>query len=212
MDLWQSILLAIGGNTILLAVLGWLAKSFVTGMLVKDARKFEADLKASGDAATKKLEHQLQLIAAEHQIRFSKFHEKQADVIAEAYRLLIQAYWSASSFASLTEWNGEPNKATKYAVALKQITELYRFFDLHRIYLPPEICQTLDDLITKMRGKVIDYGEFVNESEEELKTYYNDQKKAWREAWKYFDKEVPVARQSLEIALRKLLSGQQLPN
>ena len=46
MELWQLAILAIGGNAALLAVLGWLAKSFLTHLLEKDVKRYELTLKA----------------------------------------------------------------------------------------------------------------------------------------------------------------------
>ena len=39
MDVWMTILLAIGGNTALLAVLAWLAKSLIGGWMSKDRKR-----------------------------------------------------------------------------------------------------------------------------------------------------------------------------
>jgi hypothetical protein len=46
MSPWESVLLALGGNATLLAVLGFLAKSFLEKMIIRDTKVFEAELKA----------------------------------------------------------------------------------------------------------------------------------------------------------------------
>lgn len=45
MDAWQTILLTLGGNAVAIAVLGFLAKSLLEKLIVRDTRAFETDLK-----------------------------------------------------------------------------------------------------------------------------------------------------------------------
>ena len=82
MEAWQTILLAFGGNAALLAVLGLLGKSILDKLIVRDTKQFEADLKAKSDAAIERLKNELQLKTIEHQVRFSRLHEKRAAVIS----------------------------------------------------------------------------------------------------------------------------------
>ena len=86
MDPWQTILLAAGGNVAFLAVLGWLGKSLLDKLIVRETKQFESDLKAKTDAAIEQLKSDLQIRSIEHQVRFSKLHEKRAVVIAEIGR------------------------------------------------------------------------------------------------------------------------------
>ena len=85
MELWQSLLVAAGGNATLLLVLGFLGRSLMSTVLAKDLKKFKASLQQAG---------------IEHQIRFSKLHEKRATVLAELYKLLVEAVWRVSEFTS----------------------------------------------------------------------------------------------------------------
>ena len=110
METWQTILLAIGGNAALLAVLGLLGKSLLDKLIVRDTKEFESSLKAKADAAIEHLKNDLQLRTIEHQVRFSRLHEKRAAVIAELYGHLVEALWEAESFLSPMEWAGEPSK------------------------------------------------------------------------------------------------------
>ena len=82
----------------MLAVLAYLAKSLIEHKLSRDVSKFQSDLKAASDAAIERLKSDLQLHAIEHQVRFSRLHEKRATVIAELNSLLAEAMWEAESF------------------------------------------------------------------------------------------------------------------
>jgi len=161
MEAWQTILFALGGNAAVLAVLGWLSKSFVNQLLAKDIEVFKTTLKTEAEAASQKLRHELEKATIEHQVRFSKLHEKRAEVIAELYSLLVQAYWDISSFVSPIEWSGEPNKQEKYAKAMNSVADFYRYFDRHRIYIPEDLCSQIDEFVQEMRKKAIGFGVYV---------------------------------------------------
>ena len=206
MSAWQSILLALGGNAALLVVLGWLARSLGSQLLAKDLETFKADLAAASSATTERLKHDLQLAALEHQVRFSKLHERRAEVVAELYGLLVEAQWASQSFISIAEWSGEPSKQEKYVTAMNKAADFYRYFDKNRIYLPESICTQLEQLIRNMRSKVIEFGVYVNNDNGAVPAHIVQQKlDVWLKASEYFDKEVPLARAALEKELRSIL-------
>jgi len=67
LEAWQSILVAIGGNAALLAVLGLLGKSILEKLLARDSARFQSERKAKADAAIEHLRTELQLKTIEHQ-------------------------------------------------------------------------------------------------------------------------------------------------
>lgn len=206
MDPWQSILLAFGGNAALLLVLAWLARSFGSQLLAKDLEKFKADLAAASTATTERLKHELQLTALEHQVRFSKLHERRAEVVADLYGLLVEAQWASQSFVSVAEWAGEPSKQEKYVSAMNKAAEFFRYFDKNRIYLPESLCKQLEEFIRNMRNRVIEFGVFISKDDAYMPEHMLKQKlDVWIKASEYFDKEVPVARVALESELRNIL-------
>lgn len=208
METWQTILLAFGGNAALLAVLGVIGKSLLDKLIVRDTQRFEADLKAKSDAAIEHLKNELQLKTIEHQVRFSRLHEKRADVIAELYGSFVEALWEAESFLSPMEWNGEPNKKEKHVTAMNKLTEFYRYFDKHRIYLPVELCGSLEQLVMEIRSLVINFGVFVDFHEYSLNdSTQREKREAWSAGWKAIKNQVPLARQSLENEFRSLLGA-----
>src|ERR1700722_11976115 len=120
MAAWQTILLAFSGNAALLAILGWLGKSLLERLITRDTKQFESDLKAKADVAIETLKSTLQLKTIEHQVRFSKLHERRAEVIAKLYGYLVAALWSAESFLTPAECAGEPSKEEKHRVAMNE--------------------------------------------------------------------------------------------
>lgn len=201
-------------STVLSGALIWLTKSWIAERL-RNAIKNEYDqklethkaqLKAQADVELEKLKAQLSIQAAEHQVRFSKLHDKRAEVIAELYARLVQAYWDASSFSSLAEWVGEPDKKEKYAIAMNSMAAFYQFFDKARIYLPERVCSLLENAVHEMREKVTGFGVYVHYKDADLPQeallVKND---AWKAAWEFFRTQVPAARAALESELRSIL-------
>ena len=212
METWQTILLAFGGNAALLAVLGLLGKSMLDKLIVRDTKQFESELKAKTDATIEHLKNELQLKTIEYQVKFSRLHEKRAAVIAELYGHLVEALWEAESFLSPMEWAGEPNKKEKHKTAVSRLVDLYRLFDKHRIYLPPELCASLDKLVVKVRSHVINFGVYVDFDVETLNDHtHKEKEKAWNAGWDAIKNQIPLARQNLENEFRSLLGAAANP-
>ncbi|SRR6266581_4676937 len=208
METWQTILLAIGGNAALLAVLGLLGKSLLDKLIARDTKAFELDLKAKSDAAIEHLRSDLQLATIEHQVRFSRLHDMRATVIAELYGHLVESLWEAESFLSPMEWVGEPNKVEKHRTAMNKLVDLYRYFDKHRIYLPPELCTSLESLVREVRSHVVQFGVYVRLQDEILnESTRKEKEKTWNEGWDAIKNQVPQARQRLEEEFRSLLGA-----
>jgi len=208
MNAWETILVAFGGNAILLTVLAFLSKSLLEKLFARDTKRFETDLQAKADVAIEHLRSQFQIQGIEHQVRFSRLHEKRAEVIAELYGLLVLALWEAESFVSPIEWVGEPNKQEKHQTAMNKLVELYRYFDQHRIYLPEQLCESLDQLIKEVRSNVINFGVWVKYRDETLQEHAAKNKQAaWDASWKAIKDEIPLARSRLENEFRILLGS-----
>lgn len=207
MDAWQSLLLALGGNAALLVVLAWLARSFGSQLLSKDLEAFKTSLSSASTEASERLKHELQIVAHEHQVRFSKLHERRAEVIANLYALLVEAQWAGQSFVSIAEWAGEPPKHEKYSMAMNKFAEFFREFDKNRIFLPESVCLQLDEFLQGMRKRVIHFGVYVQTNDYAPEHVIKEKIEVWSKASAYFETELPAARKALESELRSMLAG-----
>ena len=210
MEIWQTILLAFGGNAALLAILVWAAKSLTSQWLTKDIERFKISVKSEADATSERLKNRLQMSAHEHQVKFSTLHEKRADVVAELYGLLVQSHWDIASFVSPMEWAGEPNKQKKYVTAMNSVADFYQFFDKHRIYIPEDLCGKMDTFVQGMKQKAIGFGVYMRYEDTALSEHQIEKKHmAWTEAWEHIGTSVPEAKTALEVHLRTLLGETQ---
>ena len=207
MTAWQSILLALGGNAALLLRLGWLARSLGSQLLAKDLERFKASLTSASSEASERLKHELQIVSLEHEVRFSKLHERRAEVIGFLYSLLVEVQWSGQSLVAMAEFVGEPPKQEKYIAAMNKCAEFFREFDKNRIYLPEHVCQQIEEFLRGMRTRVIQFGVYSQANDYAPEHLIKERLDVWVKASDYFDKEVPIARQALEAELRSMLSG-----
>jgi hypothetical protein len=79
------------------------------------------------------------MAALEHQVRFSKLHERQGEVIAELYKLLLETSAIARGFIYNDTRN--PTEAER---ANNKALQLYQFIEVNRLYLPESICSLLE--------------------------------------------------------------------
>jgi len=212
MEAWQSILLAIGGNTALIVVLAWLARSLVRNSLTRDLENYKSELALATQSATDRLRHDLQLVAQEHQVIFSKLQERRASVIGEAYGLLVEAYREGSRFTSPISF-GEPDKNREYVSAINTMAAFYDYFDKNRIYLPEPICEKIESLTKDMRSQVLRMGGYIQFNDDVLGPAAMQKKwDAWESSWTYFQEQAPAARSLLERELRLLIGDEPSVN
>jgi hypothetical protein len=190
-ELWQSLLVAFGGNAALLLVLGFFGRSLMTSVLARDIEQFKASL---------------QVAAVEHEVRFSKLHDKRAEVLADLYRLLVAATWQTTTFSSPMQWVGDPDKKTQYVTAMNAISEYFRFFDQHRIWLPSTLCAPLENFAKTLRTPTITLGVYLQIDEPNTNTA-KERTDAWTTAWDSVQNDVPKLRIAIEAEFRSLLGA-----
>ncbi len=198
------VIATIGGYAAVLGGLGYLVKSLLDKLIVRDTKLFETNLKMKSDAAIEKLRNDFQIQTIEHQVRFSRLHEKRAQVVAELNGRLAELLWEAESFLSPMEFAGEPDKNKKYALAMNKIVECLQYFDKHRIYLPSDLCASLEELMLKVRALVIKFGVYVQIDQHSVESR-KAKDKIWIDGWEAIKNEIPIARKALEDDFRKLL-------
>ena len=102
---WQSVLTTVGSSTALLTAAAWVIRTVITQQLARDTEAFKARVKSDADIEIEKLKNALQIAATEHQVMFSKMHEKRAQVIEQVYEKLTEIQSSAEVFALASENN-----------------------------------------------------------------------------------------------------------
>ena len=146
------------------------------------------------------------MAAVEHQVRFSKLHERRAEILARLYELLVEATWETSTFTSPMQWEGDPDKKDQYVAAMNAITKYFRFFDQNRIWLPSDICEPLEEFANALRKPTIELGIYLsieNPTDRTLEERMN----VWTKAWDSVQSDIPKLRQDIEEQFRSILGA-----
>ncbi len=207
MTILQQILVTLGGTAVLLAAVAWLLKSALAAWIAKDAERFKASLKADADKEIESLKHSLQMIATEHQVRFSKMHERRAEFIEELYKKLTVLNLHGEQFVITSENNPTSYQAEKFAEMQEELREVFLFAEQHRIYLPETVCALVDKHLGQLRKTVWTAGIFgrIENPNERTIQQSND---AFTKAYKEFETDIPAARKSLEAEFRKMIGSE----
>ncbi|AHB08503.1 hypothetical protein U875_14060 [Pandoraea pnomenusa 3kgm] len=217
MGILETLLIAIGGPAVVIAGVAWFAKSLISQWLNKElkhhesdlsrnAKQFELELKGKYDTAAERLKSDLQRQATENQIRFSKLHEKTAEVTAEAYRLLVTALWEIETAVSPLKLGENPDLIGQFNSAFDSLLEFYRYFGVHRIYLPEDVCKSVESIFSETRSTLIMYGTYLRYDPQSLPVHAQTKKiEIESKAWDKIKNEIPTAREKLETQFRNLL-------
>jgi hypothetical protein len=132
---WTTLLTTLLTSTVLLGIVGWLIRSLFGHLLSKDIEKFKA---------------RLEVASIEHQIRFTRLHEKQANVIAEIYAKLLPAKFC---FDSLRRSDAQDFTEADRKLALKMLRcciEAYLLANQQTLYLDRRLFEMIIETVEQV--------------------------------------------------------------
>lgn len=206
MSPFETIALALTGNALALAVLGWLAKSLIQNLLTKDLAEHRIRLELENQRASQAFGHELALAAQEHDITFSKLHERRAEVVARLYELLSITAEKGNHYATPISYSNEPSKPELFVIFANAFNDSAKYFYSHKLFLPEESCNKIEGLFEGLKAHsskmniYMGMAEQHKSSEMEIKSL-----DAWNDAWKYFVHDLKPAMALLERDFRLLL-------
>ena len=206
MTTFQAIVLATTGNALLLAVLGWLARSLLQNLLTKDLAEHRIRLEAENQRAAQAFEHELSLAAREHDIRFGKLHERRAETIAKLYKLLAVTSEKGASYSAPFGYSSDPPKSEQFTAFANAYNDAAKYFYSHKLFLPEEACGKVEELFRGLKEHPSKMNMYMGMAEQHPSSDTELKKlDAWNEAWKYFQEDFKPAMATLESDFRLLL-------
>lgn len=184
---WGQVFATAMINTVLVGFLLFLARSPIEQSLKKSLEKFKVDL---------------QLAAFEHQTRFTKLHERRAEVIAHLYRLIVQAERSLRHVAHPFEYSGDPSRGELTQIAYDNGRAFSDYFEEHRILLSDDLCRQLDKLNNGFYGA---WKGFRTAYSLDVPADASKWLDAWNDAWNKIVQDIPQVRLSIEEEFRRTL-------
>jgi hypothetical protein len=193
MNIIQVILSAIGGTTVLVGLVVFLAKLIIRHMLGKDVEKLKASLRMN---------------ILEHEVVFSRLHDRRIEVIADIYAALKDVYRKAMDYTAIIQFSGEPSRDEKRQALAKSAALYFEKFDKQKIWLDEGLAKKIDDFYIQMIIPVRDLA-ISSDIAKEDPSYLKEMHKKWTNAYQKYEKEVPEAIVSLENEFRRTLTPKQ---
>jgi hypothetical protein len=202
---WNSVIVAVGSNAIVLGVLAFLAKSLINHLLDKDVRQFQKDLEQSATREIESFKSNLEIERIRLQISYGGIFEKQAQAILETYRSILDIEQAASDAINLGGTNAE--RRHEFGKAFSVVRQKYF---ANRILLPPDIDEGLAHFTDRMFRSILQYTSaderrIQRMSDEEIEKFFEKQEKAAE----IVESELPPIRERLINRMRETIGVHQ---
>lgn len=208
---WKGLAAPLLSQALWLAAVGWLIQSFISHRQSRDIEKFKSDLQAEANEKMEGLKSALQMQALEHQVRFSRLHEKRADIIAELFQLIVDLERSSRIyvFGGGASKDEQQEREVDFSIVRQPIDRCYRFVEQNEIYLPARVLEALGKFMGVIRthvGKLYTFGN-VDPSQSEIDREVR--KRVYSEAFNALEVEIPTLKKALVDEIRKLLGEEE---
>lgn len=145
------------------------------------------------------------MAAFEHEIVFSRLHDRRVEIIAELYSLLKDVLFKAQNFSNPLGYTGDPTREEKRKIFSDALNKFSEQFEKNKIWLDESLCNEVQklykELIAPAREMIL--AELLSEDgdhDAKRKKYTT-----WFEAHQKYENEVPRAVILLENEFRKVL-------
>jgi len=200
----DEIITAAGGFAILIGAVAWLIRSIINHLLSKDLDNFKLILQQNYQEEILRLKSTLQLVEFEHQVRYSRLHEKRATIIAELYSKLIEVQKITSNYIqdypSLTE-NKKKDRVYQFREYAKQFRD---YFDKNRIYFNQETCIKID-IFNESISNAFSRLPVSIPNDMESKISSSQIMVEWKKSVVNLEADIPEIKASLEESFREIL-------
>lgn len=217
LDLFEQIILGLGGAAILVGAAAWLARSIILHFLSKDYERFKQDLATESAAEVARLKHSLELTASEHSKRISILLEHREELIAKLYQLLHSLFLAAETFAKVGAVGDQRHKENSSVALERKLSEFLELFDPNQIYFTESTATNVKELVEGIRKRVSDFREPFSAKAEAA--WLGEKRRlseadicadgalmgAWGEAAEFIRVKVPPLRLVVEREFRQLL-------
>lgn len=189
-----------------------IANNFIQSEFDKKVEEHKADLEQQNLEFQNKLEQDAQKFQHEldkEQIRFSELQEKRAEVIAEMYRLAVAFSEDLRQAIHPMKQPSDKDREDLIIDARKSGREFREFFQRHRIYLPKETANDVEEFLkegTDIHNKFEIYDIMGTQKDRYLPEEREGKLEQWLDEWERLNNDkLPELKQDLEEEFRDIL-------
>jgi len=197
---------------ILTASLIWLSKTWISER-IRNSIKSEYDqkleaykiqLKAQADVELEKLRAQLSTTAVEHEVKFSRLHERRAEIVAKIYALLKENHFRLCNYVKIYEPAGDDPIDVRRSQAVEAHKKFRSYYPKRLVFLPKSTAIKLEEIDVQT---VKAFNEFVLSVDKRSKSGVDTTDK-WMEILDRVNVGIKEALGELEDEFRRLLGDE----
>ena len=154
----EEFIASVVSSALVSGIVVWLSKTWISERL-KNAIKNEYDqklethkaaLKATNDVELEKLRSELNILASERQIEYSKLYEKRAEAITEVYARLKDLYIQLQEYTKLFVPAGDLPISKRRIKAAEAYNKYIPIYHHNKIFIPQKTAEGIESLNQQM--------------------------------------------------------------
>ncbi|MBA3015205.1 MAG: hypothetical protein KKD63_05850 [Proteobacteria bacterium] len=193
----------LGGSSVLLGAVAWLIKSLTSQFLAKELENHKSQIQFQNQIELAKIKYEIEKIFFEHQVVFSKLHEKQAEILAGLYASIVELYDLASLFVSYAIFEEKESRKEKSKELLDAVNKFRNIYEPNIIFFPETVCvkiKKLDKELLAPVSKLIHHLEIYEQNDD-----IGPARQAWEDGQVTIEQIVFEIKNEIEVEFRKIL-------
>ena len=195
-------ILATAASALLLA---YLSRTLLSHWLDKDLASYKANLSAAHARALEEYKAAVARASIEHQVRFTRLHDRRARIVARVYAKLDQVHLAMREWTRTMRVGQRRDMSKLRDSTLSARNDFLEYYSRNAIWLERDICDAIDGIISQLDEPTYNFMVDVDD-----KGFPND-RKAWLAASEKLTKDVPKVRQAIEKRFRAILGVVEPP-
>lgn len=188
MDFLTQILVIILTPTAVVAVLVFALKKFFESVIAKDLEKYKSEL---------------QIKNLEHQIRFSFYHNRKAEVISEFYSNLIRTIRVIEDLVRPFRI-GDPGLTKLKEESANNLNQLSSHYFEHRIFFDDDIIPKIESILGDVKESFIEFN--IAQPDDQIKHGEDHDPKLWINSYRRVKNKVRPLLTELEVRFKKIFT------
>ncbi|HEU6448465.1 MAG TPA: hypothetical protein VFV23_08515 [Verrucomicrobiae bacterium] len=184
---------------------GWISQRLKSSIQHEYDQKLEthkAKLSAESEIAIEHLKSQLQIAAAERNIKLTKIFEQQAEVIAEVFAKLVRLIASIEEYTAIMTYEGTPSMAERRKKVGERMTDFVDYYHPKKVFLPAPTQKRIDAFVKELNLKTIMFMRKVEQGRERAQSPEED---TWFQTMNFMNKDVAQIMADLDQELKTIL-------
>lgn len=223
---WNTVITSLSVTTAATVILTWLGKNWLVARIQQDVEdvytKKRQERQADHDRSLESHKHELsqrlegwksayQKTLSDNQIRFSRFHQDQADAIRTLYVSLVNTEQSLNDLVSpfkFTPKNDDHKTSQTTYLHSNYNASFYKCrsaFWENRILFSPKICEQTEIFLALAQVAYLDYTTYDGQNAGMDAATLSDKRKLQKDAYELCKKQLPELREILEEEFRQAM-------